>query len=249
MSNTGTDFVTAALKELGVLDPTAAPTGEQLTDGLAAATDLLDSWRLDRLLVSGITISTYSLVDGQQTYTIGDGGNFNQNYPTHIERWSVIPDGSATDPLELSMGRPLTDDQWQSIRIKTQTGSYPTRLYFDASYAAGLGNILVHPIPDNSLADVKLYAKVPAITSLVATTDYDLTPGMALALKLNLALALGRGRYGGGAFVSPLLIQDAANAKAALKVSNIVPRESPMRSEFAIGWAGGRRTHNIYTDG
>lgn len=246
MTYTGTQLVTAALRELGVLGSTATASGDRLSDGITVGSDLLDSWRTEHLLVSGITIATYSLVSGTQSYTIGSGGTFDQTYPTAIELWSVIPDDDAADPNEIPMGRPLTYAEWQQIRVKSSTGARPTSLYYDRAWAAGVGNILVYPIPDNNDVDIKLYAKVPAITSLVAGTSYNLAPACARAIKLNLALELAD-RYGAGGIVSPRLEQRAADAKMLWKRSNIIPKESPMRGEFAIGSGAGRRTFNVYT--
>lgn len=246
-SKTGTEYVTAALRELQVLDPTATAIGEQLEDGLQAATDLLDTWRTQRLTIGGLTIATYTLVNGQASYTIGEGGNFDQAYPNSLEYWSVIPDSSAADPLELPMGRPLTFSAWQQIRQKSQTAPYPTSLRFDNEYTSGLGHILVHPIPDNSTVQIRLYAVVPTITVLEAGVNYDLRPGFRRALTLNLALELAD-RYGKGATVTPRLEKRAGDALASLKRSNIKPQESQMRAEFVIGQGSGRRTHNVYTD-
>ena len=243
---TGSALCADALKEIQVIDPTAAISAEQQTDALSAANDLLDLWRTKRLLVAGITINTYSLVSGTASYTIGSGGVFDQAYPQRIERWSVIPDDDATDPQEMSMGRPVTSDVWQGIRVKTQTGSRPTTLYYDRLYAAGLGLCYFHPVPDNNDVDVKLYCAIPSITALVAGTTYDLQPGMQNALTLGLALALGRGRYGKSAVMTADLKEAAREALAAVMGANIVPKESPMRPEYAIG-SGGRRNFNIYT--
>ena len=243
MSQTGTQIITASLRELGVLDPIQAASSEHVADGIAVGSDLIDSWRTDGLTIGGATISTYSLVSGTASYTIGDGGDFDQGYPTSIPSWSVIPDDDAADPLELPMGRPYTDDEWQGIRIKTQTGPRPSAMYFDRAYAAGLGNCLFHPIPDNGDVDVKIYSVVPDITSLVAATTYDLRSGYMRALKLNLALEL-RGRYPRP--IDNKLEKRAAEALGFLRISNVRPKQSSRRPEFAIGNQAGRRTFNVY---
>lgn len=243
MIRTGTQIVTAALRELGVLDPIEAANAEQADDALTAGSELLDSWRTDRLTIGGLTIASYSLALNTQSYTIGDGGTFDQVWPEEIVAWSVIPDDAAADPLELPMGRPLTFDQWQAIAIKSQTGPRPTSLYYDAAYSAGLGTCWFHPIPDNSAVDVKLYARIPVLTTLAAATQYDLRPGVARALILNLAIELAD-RY--GKTVTDRLERRAAEALGALRRSNIRPVQAGMRSEYAIGTAMGRRTFNVY---
>ena len=167
-SYTGTEIARAALREIGVIDPIEAGDAELLADTLAVGTDMIDGWRIERLLIPAITRSVYSLATNTQSYSIGSGGTFNQDYPQAILSWSVIPDddAAATALRELPMGRPLTAGQWQGVRIKGQTGSYPRRLWFDRTFAAHLGACLFHPIPDNADVDVVLYSAIP---DLVAT--------------------------------------------------------------------------------
>ena len=231
-----------------MLDAVEAGSAELLEDALTVGSDLLDSWRLDKLTISGITRTVYSLVTSTQSYTIGSGGTFDQDYPTTIEAWSVIPDddAAATALQEMPMGRPLTWDQWQQIRVKGQTGSYPTRMYFDRRWAAGLGNLLFHPIPNNGDVDIVLYQTVPAITTLVSATTYNLRTGVVRALKLGLAVDLGLGRFAREGGLPAGLEQRAAHAYGLLKRSNYIPRETPMRAEFSIGSGSGRRTYNVY---
>ena len=243
MSITGRNIVRDALRELGVIQANETPDGDATSQGLDVASDLLDSWRTERLTIGGVTIATYDLVAETATYTIGDGGDWDQNYPTAIERWSVIPDGGAADPVEIPRGRPLTPEEWQRIAVKTLTGAYPTRLYFDRAFSAGLGTVSVYPVPTTSDPDVKLYTLTPAIVALALNTAYTLTPGYVRALKLNLAIELAS-RYGKQPSAS--LDKRAAEAKGKLKVQHIQPRESPIRPAFLIGTSG--RGHNISTD-
>ena len=239
MPTTGTQFVAQALKEIQVLDPEASVSGTRLEDGILAGTHMIGSWGTQRLFVRGVTRSVYSLVSDQDSYTIGDGGNFDQNYPESIVNWSVIPDDDATDVVEIVQGRPLTWDQWQAISVKSTTGSYPTRMWYDRAYSSGLGNCLFYPVPDNGDVDVVLYGRVPQITSLVAGTSYDLPPGYDLAIVKNLALQLVP-RYGAAAVVSPLLEKQATDALAVIKIANAIAVEAPIRAEFLFGRGRGR---------
>jgi hypothetical protein len=245
----GTEFVTDALRELQVLDPTATAEGEQLEDGLRAGTDLLDTWRVDRLTIGGVTAKTYSLVTSQQDYSIGQGADFDQAYPAKILFWSVIPDRTAANPIEMPRGRPLTAEQWQAVWMKSQTGSYPTDLYFDESFDSnGFGTVKVHPIPDRSTIDINLYQALAVMVSLEATTAYRLRPGARRALTLNLAIELA-GRYGKAATMTESLERRASQALASFKRANIRWKEASGRPEFAIGSDGygrGRAGFNVY---
>ena len=210
---------------------------------------MIDAWRTEHLLIPAVTRSVYSLTNGAQTYTIGSGGTFAQDYPAEILAWRVIPDDDATDPLELPMGRPYTNVEWQAVRQKTQDGAYPTKMWFNHAYAANLGSCLFHPIPDNADVDVVLYSLIPELVSLVAATSYNLRPGYAEAIKTNLALRLCP-RHGRRASVDfPELVVTAREAKAKLKRGNIRVEQASIRREFVIGQGQNRRNWNIYTGG
>lgn len=247
MTATGTNIVTYALREIGVKGEDEVPEGWELEDGLFKADLLLDTWRTVRRMIPAVTISTYSLVQAQQDYTIGPSGDFSQVYPTVIERWSVVPDDDATDPLEIPQGRPLDFSEWQQISVKSTTAKYPTKMYYDQSYnSSGQGTCSFYPIPDNNDVDVKLYNVIPDLTSIAAGTTYDLRPGLMRALVLKLAITCAP-TYGSAATVSDDLRMEAKQAEAAFLRSNYRPIEAPLHAGFAIG-SGNVRHHNIYTD-
>ena len=242
----GAEIARHSLREIGVLDPTEDGSDELIADALVVGTDLIDEWRNSKRTISGVTRSVYSLVSGTQSYSIGSVGTFNQDWPESIPYWSRIPDDTATDPVEQPMGRPLSYDQWQQVRVKSDDSSYPSKMYYDRKYDAGLGNCLFHPIPDNNKVDVVLYAFIPAITSLVSATTYDLRPGVKMALTLSLAVELLEGRFKRQGDWSGLY-RRAARALAGWKRNTAIPKEAPIRSDFAIGTRG--RGINIYTLG
>ena len=243
-SYTGSEIARDSLKEIGVLDPTEDASAEMLDDVLVVGTDLMDEWRNDRLTISGVTRSVYSLTSGTQSYTIGSGGTFNQDWPQSVEYWSRIPDDDATDPVEQPMGRPLNATEWQQVRVKTLDAAYPNKLYYDRQFAAGLGNCLFHPIPDNNDVDVVLYTYVPSIISLVSGTTYNLRPGVSMAIKTNLAVELLEGRYKRPGDFSKLYAR-AARSLASVKRSNYIPKEARIHPNFVIGSRG--RGINVYT--
>jgi len=239
----GRDIARASLREIGVIDPIEPGSDELIADTLNVGTDLIDGWRLERLTIPSITRSVYNLAT-TQTYTLGSGGTFDQDYPQAILAWSIIPDPGVAQPLEIPMGRPLTWAQWQAIRQKAQTGAYPTALYWDKAYAAHLGTISVHPIPTSATPDLVLYQAIPSMTALVAGTQYDLRPGYAEAIKTNLAIRLCP-RH--GKTVDADLRDTAKFTKGRLKRGNINPLECGIRGEFLIGTGADHRTFNVYT--
>lgn len=245
-SYTGTQLARSALREIGVLDPTETGSDELVGDALAVGTDLLDEWRTSRLTISGVTRNPYTLTSGTQSYTIGSGGAFDQDWPTEIEYWSRIPDRTAANPVEQPMGRPYTYDQWQQVRVKSTAASYPDKMYYDRKWTAGLGNCLFHPIQNSGNVQAVLYCFIAAITSLVSGTTYNLRPALAMAIKTNLAMELLAGRFKRQGDWSDLN-RRAVRSLAAVKRHNRISKEAPIRADFAIGTRG--RGVNIYTGG
>lgn len=240
---TGADIARAALRRAGILSFEEEGDAAEIADALSVISDLLDAWRTDHLTISGITRTAYSLVTNTQSYTIGSGGTFNQEFPSDIKRWSVIPDGGAASPVEIPRGRPLEWEEWQRIPVKSQTGDYPSKLWFDSRQDAGLGRILVWPIPDSNSPDIVLYNEVAALTALVHATSYTLPIGVKRALVLNGALELSLS----GAYEVPdktiqKLAAVAPQALADVKRQHYRPTPiSPIRPEFARLGRRGKR--------
>ncbi len=245
---TGAQYARMALRRLGVLDPIEQGDPEEIANALLVGTNVLDSLRNESLMVSGVTRSVYSLTNGTQAYSIGTGGTFNQDYPEAILRWSSIPDGGATDPNERERGRPMRDEEWQGINIKTQEGPEPRYMWYDRKWVAGLGRCHFWPVPDNSDVDVVLYQHIPEITSLVSGTQYNLRPGYSLLIETALAMELASGgTYEIDQDVLTRVMAAYARAKASVMRKNYVPRQAKTGREWAIGNAG-RGDRDIYSD-
>lgn len=240
MTKTGYQIARQALREIGVLDPIEEGEAEDLEDALEAMNILLDEMRNDNILISGVTRSYQLLVGGQQTYTIGAGGDFDMAYPERIDRWSVVPDRAAAQPSEIPMGRPLDAREWAAIPTKAGQATYPARMWFDKEYSAGLGRCHFYPVPSASVPAVYLYVFRPSITEIDNSSSYDLQPGVMSALVLLLAEELGGGgRYKPDQDVYQRVVRRAARAKGAIRRKNTSNPEAPMRMEFA--GLGGRR--------
>lgn len=243
---TGAELARKALKEIGMLDPTEAGEGENIAAALEVGTDMIDAWSLDRLTIPAATRSVYPLTANTQDYTIGEGGDFDQGFPNLIESWAVIPDDTASEPVEKPQGRPLTLSEWQAIRLKSATGAYPTRLYFDDQWADGLGRISVYTIPQGSNVSIVLYDFVAALSSFDEATEYNLRPGYTVAITTNWAIELASSL---GRPVDPELKKRAEKYLGLIKRKNIKPQESGCRPEFAVGSRMRGTRFNVRTGG
>jgi hypothetical protein len=86
-----------------------------------------------------------------------------------------------------------TDSMWQAIQIKdlASGGSgIPTGVYYNPTYANGLGAIYMWPVPSSADNDIALYLRKPLAVFPDQTTSVYLPDGSEEALEYNLALRL-----------------------------------------------------------
>ncbi len=177
------DVITASLKDLGVLAAGEVPTAQDSADCLDGLNRLIDQWAAERLMIYTETRTTWTIVSGTQTYTVGVGGTVNIAWPSYIEHVN-FQDTSVTPTLEYQM-QPLTDDAWSKLPQRTLQSPFPTCWYFD--YAFPLANLSLWPVPTSSTLQGVIYAPT-AVTQFTSTaTTISLPPGYWRMLVKNLA--------------------------------------------------------------
>ena len=183
---TARDYITSSLKEIGVLGEGESPTAEQAADGLEAINDIIDQYAAIRLQIYSITRSTWTIVSGTGTYTVGSGGDVNIARPVYIEKIHY-QDTSTTPTTEYQMS-PLTDDAWANLAQRDLTSLLPSVWYYNPSYP--LGTLIFYPVPTSSTLEGVIYHPV-AITELSSLdTTISVPPGYRRLFKKHLALDL-----------------------------------------------------------
>jgi len=176
---TARDLIEKSLKEILVLGIQDTITAEELNDGLDALNLMLDTWWTERLACFTLRRETFNLVSGQQTYTIGPGGNFNTTWPVRIA-YATVSYLNVNYPLEI-----IDAGIWDAITYKQNSG-IPMSMFYDRQYP--LGNINVYPIPPSTGFTILLdsYERLQSFATL--TDNINLPPGYARALIKNLAV-------------------------------------------------------------
>lgn len=183
-----TSLITDSLKDLGVVAAGETPTPEDLADGLTALQRLIDALGAERLAMFQQNRSVVTLTSGQQSYTIGSGGNFNIARPLWIDGCGCLTTaGGVVNETPVSI---LTREQYQAIGIKALSNALVEAIYYDYAWSAGLGNIIVYPYPNVSGVQLALYVPAPVSTFADLTTTYTCPPGVAEMLEYNLARRL-----------------------------------------------------------
>ena len=85
VTTTAGRIIAASMKLIGVLAASEAPTPSEQQDALQTLNGLIDLWGTFRLTMLSVARYEVNLVSGQQSYTIGDGGDFDLD-----PRWSSI---------------------------------------------------------------------------------------------------------------------------------------------------------------
>ena len=116
------DIIKGAMRALGVLDKSEAPTSDEMNDALQALNMMIDEWSARRLMSTALTRLSFPLAGNQQSYTIGPGGNFNTTVPFDITS-AFLRDGYGLDyPLEI-----MTREVFDSMQDKSFVSAPPQR--------------------------------------------------------------------------------------------------------------------------
>jgi hypothetical protein len=175
----------------------------------------------------------FTLTAGQNSYTIGTGGDFNTARPIAIEGATLSING-ADWPVQT-----MAYDDWAAVRLKTLTTGFVEYLYLDNNYP--LGTVYLHPVPSALLTStLTLYSRKAFTEFPNLTTSIDLPPGYVRAMKYQLALELAPEYQ---TSPDPSVISLAISSKAGIKRTNKRPVTSQIDPALL---AGGNRRFNIY---
>lgn len=231
------DLIGGALRLLGVLAAGEQAQADEAQDALSSLNDLIDSWKLERLMVFAIQPQTFNLLGSKKIYTMGPGGDFDTERPVRIDKVNLIY--TQTSPLPLTLDVEILNlDQYQALVVPDTTSMIPTKVYADDNYP--LRSLLFFPVPQISFpVEIFTWKQIdgfPDINQVIS-----LPPGYQRALRFNLALELAP-EYGKSI---PVEVAAAAlDAKAAIKSNNIQPLY--MQCDPALQAPGG--VYNWLTD-
>jgi hypothetical protein len=210
---TARDIITASLQELGVLAAGEVATAAEANDGLTLLNRWLDSKAAERLQIYTITRSTWAIVSGTGSYTVGTGGAVNIARPVFVNEIQFV-DTSMDPDLELPL-TPLTDSTYAAIPMKTFTSKYPQAAYYNPTYP--LAMITFWPVPTSTTLLGAIYSAT-AVTQLpTLDTAISMPPGYELMLVKNLAVQMAPSYE---RQVNSILLEQAREAIAIVKRSN-----------------------------
>jgi hypothetical protein len=236
---TASDILTRSAKALAYLGRTEVLSAGDANDALVCFNALLDSWSNEALMSYVELQRNFPMVAGQQSYTIGTGGNINSTRPYDVTSAFIRDNNSNDYPMQI-----FNQDQWDKIGLKTITSQIPDTLFYDSQYPLGIINIF--PIP---LVNYTVYfnSTLDQVDFTSLTQALSLPVGYERAFVLNLALEMMSAGF-------PCLLQgdglaqlraNAAEAKGNIKRANI----KEVLAEFDPSIVSkSNATYNIYSD-
>lgn len=220
------DILTDALLELGVIDPSETISAGAAKTALRGLNRLVESWANEDLMIVTKDRLTFGLVGGQQSYTIGVGGDFNTTYPVRpgqIDLVSVVVNGVEI-PIDV-----MNDEQWRDVTVKTTPSTFPLQVWANGNYP--LNVLYFWPVPTavNPLV-MTVWGQIVDFASI--NDDVTLPSGYEDALVYNLAVRLAP-QY--GKEISPITASLAQSSKAMIKRMNWEPTYRSSDGYFSGG--------------
>ncbi len=169
---------------MGVISEGQTPTAEMMQDAITALNVMVESWSAMGLVQYAPTREDFTLVVGDNTYSIGTGagaGNFDTLRPIRILN-CYVRDITGTDyPVE-EMGA----DEYNDLSFKTDAGR-PNKLWYNPTYP--LGTIFLYPTPD-AIETLHIDSEKPLADMTVLTATVNLPSEYLAPLKWCLAETL-----------------------------------------------------------
>lgn len=205
------EMITRTLRLINVIAQNETPSAQEADDALSVLNEMIDSWALQRGLILEEMLQTFSLVPGQQTYSMGVGANFNTPRPTKIEYATLRVVGAQAYERELIM---LDKYQWANIALKSITSSIPQYLWV----ANDEPNLLLNFWPIPTAANQIILGTWEALTEFTNLDAQITMPrGFRKAIRYNLAMELAP-EY--GKEPSAVVATEANNTLAWIKRAN-----------------------------
>lgn len=224
---TARDIIKRSLRQLGVYSIGEEPSADEASEGLEALNAMLDSWANENLFVYAKTLDTVPMLANQLSFTIGPTGSVVSTRPVTIDASSYVMFQGVSYPLQK-----FTDQEYQSISLKTQVGGIPRGFWPLMNYPDV--TVTLWPFPSQDMT-VMLWSNKLVKSFADLTTDVDLPPGYERALVYSLAEEISS-EY--EVMPSASLVTKGAQARRNIKRTNTqvpvmgMPYGIPLSNDF-----------------
>lgn len=173
---TAREIVTTMLRRIGAVTMNESPTASEITDGLSALNQMVESWANDGLLVYARTEENFALTGAAQ-YTVGSGQDFD-TVPFNFIVSAYVRQGTTDYPLS-----GLSDSDYARLSMKSTITGIPDYYNYNNGYPSGV--LRFYPVP----SDGTLYVvSEKPLTEFALNDTISLPPGWKRALIANGAI-------------------------------------------------------------
>ena len=222
------DLIRDAYANLGAVDIEDGPTVAQYDQGLRALNSLLATWSTE-LALYGLVDEVFTLIPGQDVYTVGVGGDFNTAWAYSIESAFIRDVNNIDYQLQI-----ISEGQYDNISDKTTESRPDYLLYVPRGFPTGTATIFY--VPD---AAYELHWTAQKVIKEFATIEdtVGIAPVYQEALEYNLSLRLAPKC---GVPVPQEVALLATTSKAAIPI--------PLEPASFDGAFGAGKRYSVYSD-
>ena len=205
---TALQMITRAMRLNGDYEVGQTLSAEDASDGLYALNEMMESFNLQRLMIYNIIDEDFPLVEGQRSYTIGSGADFDTDRPISLENSCYIENAGIRYPVKI-----VNQPAIVGIPVPGVT-TMPSWVYYDTAYPTGTITFDCEPYAGLTfhLCSRKILQQFTDLT-----TSLSLPQGYQGVIEFTLAERLAP-EYGHEA--PPSVRQQAANYRRWLKTQN-----------------------------
>lgn len=219
-------LIKKAMQKIGAITKNESPSADEVSDGLDALNDLLESWSTESLHCFVRAKESFPLTSAPD-YNIGPGQTFDTDAPINIIAATI-----RWDNADYPLGIVAQEQYEQDATIKTTQG-LPRFLTYDNGFP--VGKISLYPAPGSAYILRLLSEK--RLSRFELNDEVILPAGWMRALIYNLAVEM-RPEYGGEDDGD----LDVIAARAKGNIARAVARARPMDSYPSMS----RGTPNVY---
>ena len=223
-------MVLRSMRLIGEKARGATLDSNESTETLAEFNTFLDACANERLLCYTIQQDSAALAVSTSTYTIGTNGTFAVTRPTKIVDPCYVRDSDGQDfPVKV-----IDAVTYGRVSNKTDVGSRPQYLYYDAGFSAtSTATIHLYPSPNGALTlFINSWKQLGSVST--QSQNLMLPPGYQLFVESNFAIHLAAGLTS----VTPELAKMARDSRAAVKALNL-PDTVMRMDQIPAGSRGG----------
>ena len=141
--STALELITGSLENIGMIGAGETLSAEDSKMALRSLNLMLSSWNTQKLLMLGEEFEEFNTIPGQDSYTLGAGGDFDTSVPVFTKSAYVKDSSDNTYPVEI-----VDSSFWGKLNTGNFVSSTPSYIYID--YNHPLKKVHVYPSPPRS---------------------------------------------------------------------------------------------------